>query len=284
MRILVTGAGGLLGRALVERLGAQPEHTLHVTDLKPAPAGTFHSCNLLEAGALDRLVQEVRPHQIYHLAGTFANDYSQDFPINVEATRHLLECVRQTGQSPRVLLIGSAAEYGCVAAEANPVRETQPLAPVSIYGWTKACQSLLMHYYHRVHGLDLVMARLFNLTGSGASNQLLVGRVEEQIECLLAGTAEHITLGNLDASRDYLPVEEAARQLDRVMRFGRSGEVYHVASGRPTQLRHLLGELLRARGLSPDCVRETPRTLANKLDVPIIYADVSKTSGLPEIP
>jgi GDP-4-dehydro-6-deoxy-D-mannose reductase len=183
----------------------------------------------------------------------------------------------------RVLLIGSAAEYGCVRALDNPVREDHPLAPVSLYGWTKACQTLLMNYYHCVHAMDLVLARLFNLSGGGASNQLFVGRVEEQIRRLLAGEAHEITVGNLEAQRDYLPVAEAARQLDRVMQFGEGGQVYHVASGVPTRMKDLLDILLRAQGLSHECVRQTPRSLTNKQEVPVIYADISKASRLPQV-
>jgi hypothetical protein len=49
-------------------------------------------------------------------------------------------------------------------------------------------------------------------------------------------------------------------------------------------MKDLLDELLRAQGLSHECVRQAPRPLANKLDVPVIYADVSKTSRLPQLP
>jgi GDP-4-dehydro-6-deoxy-D-mannose reductase len=284
VNILVTGAAGFLGRALVARLKLRPELTLHLCDRQSAPGGVFHHCDFLDGAAVARLVQETLPDQIFHLAGTLTNEYAKDFPANVETTRHLLESVRQGGRPVRVLLIGSAGEYGCVRAQDNPLREDHPLAPVSLYGWTKACQTMLMDYYHSVHSLDLVMARLFNLSGAGASNQLFVGRVEEQVKRLLAGEAQEITVGNLEAQRDYLPVAEAARQLERVMQFGQSGQVYHVASGVPTRMKDLLDELLRAQGLSHECVRQAPRPLANKLDVPVIYADVSKTSRLPQLP
>ena len=125
------------------------------------------------------------------------------------------------------------------------------------------------------------MARLFNLTGNGASNRLFVGRLQEQLEQLIAGKIPEIKVGALDAVRDYLPVEDAARQLERIMLSGRSGQVYHVASGVPVRMRDLLGQLLQARGLSAACVRETPRPVHDKLDAPVVYADVTKTSRLP---
>jgi GDP-4-dehydro-6-deoxy-D-mannose reductase len=280
MKTLVTGAAGFLGRALVQRLKQDTQHELHVTDLQPAPGGIFHRCDLSDPVRVAELLRTISPRRIYHLAGTFANEFGADFRSNVDSTRHLLEAVRQSGGPVRMLLIGSAAEYGCVREEDNPLREQQPLAPVSIYGWTKACQTLLMGYYHRVHASDVVMARLFNLTGSGASNRLFVGRLHEQVEQLLAGKIQEITVGPLDAVRDYLPVEEAARQVERVMLFGLSGQVYHIASGIPVRMRDLLGQLLQARGLSRDCVREVPQPTPNKLDPPAVYADVTTTSRL----
>jgi GDP-4-dehydro-6-deoxy-D-mannose reductase len=138
-----------------------------------------------------------------------------------------------------------------------------------------------MRYYHRVHASDVVMARLFNLTGNGASNLLFVGRLQEKMEQLLAGKIQEITVGALDAVRDYLPVEEAARQVECVMLFGLSSQVYHVASGIPLRMRELLGQLLQARGLPRDCVREAPRPALDKLDPPVVYADVTKTRRLP---
>jgi GDP-4-dehydro-6-deoxy-D-mannose reductase len=281
MKTLVTGAAGLLGRAVVRKLGQEARSDLHVTDLRTATGGTFHSCDLSDPAAVQELVRAVAPERIYHLAGTFANEYATDFRSNVESTRHLLETVRQGGRQVRVLLIGSAAEYGCVPQEANPLTEEQPLAPVSLYGWTKACQTMLVGYYHRVHRLDVVMARLFNLSGSGASNRLFVGRLQEQVERLLAGGIKQITVGPLDAVRDYLPVEEAAGLVERIMEHGLGGQVYHVASGVPVRMRELLHRSLREHGLSPDCVRETAGPAIERLDPPAVYADMSKTNGLP---
>jgi len=281
MKTLVTGAAGFLGRALVQTLKQETPHELHLTDLQVAPGGTFHRCDLSDPAAVGELLRAIRPQWIYHLAGTFTNEYGADFRSNVDSTRHLLEAVRQDGRPVRVLLIGSAAEYGCAREEDNPLREDQPLAPVSIYGWTKACQTLLMRYYHRVHALEVVMARLFNLSGSGASTRLFVGRLHEQVEQFLAGQIPEITVGSLDAVRDYLSVDEAARQIERVMLFGLSGQAYHVASGIPVRMRELLDQLLRARGLSRDCVREAPRPAPDKLDPPVVYADVTALSRLP---
>jgi GDP-4-dehydro-6-deoxy-D-mannose reductase len=280
MRVLVTGAAGFVGRAVLSALARRPDHEVHGLDRRPVHGATPHLGDLLDASATLQFVKGLAPHRIFQLAGSFSNEFTAEFADNVVATRNLLEAVRLATPRTRVLLVGSAAEYGWVRPEANPVREDHPLHPVSIYGWAKACQTQLMGYYCRVQELDLVMARVFNLTGPGVSNRLFVGRVEEQIERLCRGQTGEIVVGNLEAVRDYLPVDEAAAKLARIMERGATGEVYNVGSGQPITMRALLDKLLTQHGLGWEHVRIESRDQAGKLDVPCIYADTSKLDAL----
>ena len=114
-------------------------------------------------------IDSVEPDLVLHLAATFANDFDEAYSVNVAATRHLLDKVEQSGRRTRILLVGSAAEYGVVRSDENPIREDRVLAPVSIYGLTKAWQTQLAGLYAS-RGVDVVVARIFNLDGPGLSN------------------------------------------------------------------------------------------------------------------
>ena len=129
--------------------------------------------------------------------------------------------------------MGSAAEYGAIRPEDNPVKESQPLNAASVYGLTKVFQTSLMSYYCNRNNMDIVMARTFNLLGRGLSSNLFVGRLLEQVEAFKKGEQPFIELGNLDNYRDYIPIAEAVKNYARIMDFGEAGTVYHVASGKP---------------------------------------------------
>ncbi len=279
MRILITGAAGFLARPLQQHL-RQEHHELHGVDCRPVPLAIPHECNLGSPEAVADLVRSLRPDRVFHLAGTFANEFNADFAGNVATTQNLLEAICTHAPAARVLLIGSAAEYGWVQPEDNPVEENHRLAPVSVYGWSKVCQTHLAQFYHRVRGVDVVLARLFNLSGKGASRRLFVGRMEEQIALLKQGQTREIVAGNLDSIRDYVPVEKAARLLVEIARCGLAGEVYHVGSGVPVKMRDMLERMLAEAGIGFERVRVENRRPDAKLDIPMIFADMRRTAAL----
>jgi GDP-4-dehydro-6-deoxy-D-mannose reductase len=185
--------------------------------------------------------------------------------------------VKQKSLKTRVVIIGSAAEYGVVNIAENPIRESRLLAPVSVYGLSKSWQSQLIGLY-RSAGLDVLGARVFNLYGCGISDLLFAGRVQNQIRDVLDGKKESIEVGQLTAVRDYISTEDAAIQLLAIIQRGLPGEIYHVASGVPVTMQEILQRQLTAVGLSFSIVKESAQ-FSNRsgYDVPMIYADISKT-------
>lgn len=273
--ILLTGATGFTGRHLLAHLrrrGAEP------LAISRQPQAGLATCDLGDAGAVRRLLERTRPDHLYHCAGTFANDWATDLPANVTSTGNLLAAIADLGLPTRILLIGSAAEYG--HAPAGPIPETTPLRPVSVYGLTKVLQTQLMEFAHRQRGVAVVMARTFNLLGDGISTRLFPGRVAEQIDAFKAGKTDRIRLGNLESRRDYLPVTQAVAEYERILIHGAAGEAYHVASGVPLRMRDLLERMLKAHGLGLDLVESTPLRPASA-DPGEVYADISKLNSLP---
>lgn len=280
MKILVTGAAGSSAVSLIPLLAADSVNELVLTDVVSVESPAWQFCDLTDNGAVNSLLESVRPRQIYHLAGSFSNDYETDYRINVLAAKNLMDGCLKLHLECRILLVGSAAEYGIIAEEDNPVRECQMLHPVSIYGVTKAMQTHLMQYYNSVHNLDLVMARTFNLLGKNMSSRLFIGRLYDQIDKYKAGNIRQITLGNLDNKRDYLSIDAAVGNYRKIMAYGVSGEIYNVGSGASITIRELLWNILEVNGLSMDCVEATLPSITSKLDIPDIYADIGKLASL----
>lgn len=277
--VLVSGATGALGQAVVERLLKGGNHNV-VAASRHCDAENGLQIDVRDSEQLATSINCTKPDLILHLAATFVNDFDEAYAVNVEATRQLLDAVQQSGVHTRVLLIGSAAEYGVVRPEENPIREDRVLNPVSIYGLTKAWQTQLAGLYAS-RGVDVVVARVFNLDGPWLSERLFVGRLQKQINEVLAGRKSVIELGPLSAIRDYISTDEAADQILAIAGHGESGRVYHVASGKPAKMRDILIRYLGINRLDVSIVYEDT-SLSNHIgyDVPVIYADVTNTMQL----
>lgn len=276
-RILITGATGALGQAIIARLAANSR------DLVIFAPGRSDDSNPLDLRCQDQIVRTIertRPDLILHLAATFSNDYEEAYELNVNAAWHILKAVEELAFSTRIVLIGSASEYGLVSAEENPIVVNQVLRPVSIYGMTKAWQTELAYVY-AARGVNVLVARIFNLIGPGLSERLFIGRLYKQIEELRQGKREQIEVGSLSAVRDYISIDDAITQLLAIADHGEAGEVYHVASGEPVIMRQVLVRELAAHGLDASVVVEGVN-LSNRrgYDVPSIYAEISKTIAL----
>ena len=279
--VLLTGASGALGRAVLQRLQGRPGYRVVAAGRQPQP-GLPGSVVLDLRNALQtaEVLGQVAPDWIIHLAASFSADFDEAYAINVEATRQLLEAVAASARPVRVLLCGSAAEYGIIEAIENPVREDHVLRPVSVYGMTKAWQTQLAGVY-AARGVDVRVARVFNLDGPGLSERLFIGRLQAQIDAVLAGRQSAIELGPLGATRDYISTDAAAEQLLAIAAYAQPASVHHVASGVGVTMRELMTRRLQASGLDVAIVREAAE-LSNRsgYDVPVIYADVSKTQDL----
>jgi nucleoside-diphosphate-sugar epimerase len=247
----------------------------------PGDAPGSVACDVADADAVTALVGRTRPERIFHLAGTLSNDFAVARSVNADGARFLCEAVLRCGLRSRLVVVGSAAEYGLVEPAENPVSEARALRPVSVYGLTKAFQTQVAAFYAAHHGVDVVVARPFNLLVPGLAEDLFVGRAERLIARFRRGEIASLDFGNLSSARDYVDGAQALDQLLLIAAQGVRGEVYHVASGRPIVMRDLLARLLREAAISPNVVREAPaRPTRLGSDVATIYADLTRTRAL----
>lgn len=273
---MIVGANGFTGRALVSflRESCNDETTFCLLDKIADSTAGIIACDLLDIDTIAKCIVNMQPTQIYNLVGSFTNDYNQDYEMNVVATKNICEALITSGVRSRLLLVGSASEYGVAHQSENPISEQCPLRPQSIYGLTKAYQSMLMQYYHYANQLDIVMARTFNIYGLGISPRLFAGKIYKQI----AEGSSEIILDDLSARRDYLHISEVVRYYQLIMDRGLSGEVYNVGSGISLNGQELSVKLIEEAGYKASAftVIETgPRALVQE-----IYADLSKLSAL----
>jgi nucleoside-diphosphate-sugar epimerase len=286
-KVLVTGATGALGKAVIAAIaGASARSSTTASRWQVFPCSRSAaveatlSLDVRDPTRVNSVIRELKPDLVLHLAATLSDDFDEAFAVNVSGARNLCEAIAASGHPTRLLLAGSAAEYGEVQPEDNPLRTNHPLRPVSLYGMTKAWQSMLGMYYAQ-SGVDVVIARIFNLDGPGLSDRLFSGRIRNQLAAIRQGKQQRLNIGPLSAVRDYVSLETAARQIMAIAEQGRSGRVYHVGSGKGITMRELLRSYLAGEGQDFSIVDEASANSNRKgYDVPVIYADISETNAL----
>lgn len=278
-KVLITGANGALGKAVAASF-ADMSNIEILKAMRSTNDDSELRLDVLDKQQVVSVIQIHQPRIIVHLAATFDADFEQSYKTNVLAAKYILDAVRDQQAKTRVLLIGSAAEYGVINPEENPIKEDHVLTPVSVYGVTKAWQTQLATLYAS-YGVDVLVARVFNLEGNGLSDRLFIGRVHRQIEEFLSAKRTVIETGSLSATRDYVNLKEAASQILSIAKHGSQGKIYHVASGVPVVMRDLLKKMLSENNIKMNVVQES-NALSNRkgYDVPVIYADVKCTLEL----
>jgi GDP-4-dehydro-6-deoxy-D-mannose reductase len=214
MRVLVTGASGFVGSRVVDQLVQRGAEVVTVGRYVAAASASDHRvlARADDASEVEALVAQVAPQCIIHLAGaSSAASLAELYRVNAIFAANLLRAAALVKPNPRVLLVGSAAEYGPVPDADLPVTEAFPCSPNTAYGITKLAQTL-HGLTAAAAGLPVTIARVFNPIGPGMSTSLALGSFADQI-ARLPSTGGTLRTGDLDVERDFIDVREAGRIL-----------------------------------------------------------------------
>jgi nucleoside-diphosphate-sugar epimerase len=259
-RILITGVDGFTGRYLAPLLAARG-HEVHGLVMPrsghraPMPEGVqaLHESDLLDPAGLQRVVEEVRPQAVAHLAGiafVAHGDVGGLYLTNLVGTRHLLGALaRQAGELTQVLLASSANVYGNTTV--GVIDESQPPAPANDYGVSKLAMEHVAAIWRET--MPITIVRPFNYTGVGQSPDFLLPKIVAHYR----SRQPVLELGNLDVVRDFSDVRTVAECYRRLLERSGSGGPFNVCSGIGHALQDVLAMATELSGFQPT-VRVNP--------------------------
>jgi GDP-4-dehydro-6-deoxy-D-mannose reductase len=253
---------------------------------------TLHECDLRDATSTFDTVAKVKPDWIFHLAAQSFVPTSwvaptESLTTNILAQVNIFEAVRRLGLKTRIQLACSSEEYGMVFPDETPIRETNPLRPLSPYAVSKVAQDLLGYQYWMSWKVDSVRTRGFNHEGPRRGPVFVASDFAKQIADIERGSRPPVlNVGNLEAKRDFTDVRDMVRGYVLALEKGEPGEVYNLCRGRCWTIRETLDMLLALTKVKIE-VKQDPARLRPS-DVPILLGDNSKfvaaTGWQPTIP
>ena len=270
--ILITGVTGFVGSYLAKELINQKANVYGLIRRRADGTASKNlmdhniqeRINLIEGdlsdiSSLAMALDQSNPDYIFHLAAqsfvarSFENSMETQ-QINCAGTSNLLEALRIKDSDAKVIFAGSSEEYGLVISSQKhlqqaqkeynvifpepveipevPIKETNPLRPMSPYAVSKVYGDFLMRNYYHSYGLDTVVSRAFNHEGAGRGLMFVTSVITNQIMKLKFQEINQISIGNINAFRDWSHVNDIVQGYLLLAEKGTSGEVYNQGSMR----------------------------------------------------
>jgi GDP-4-dehydro-6-deoxy-D-mannose reductase len=301
MKALITGITGFVGSHLaeyllnmgnvevsgIERWRSKTENIDHIKNKIK-----FIECDLRDASSVEKAITAIKPDKIFHLAAqsfvpTSWHAPAETLTTNIIGQLNIFEAVRESGINPAIQIACSSEEYGMVYENELPIKETNPLRPLSPYGVSKVGQDFLAYQYFASYKLKVIRTRGFNHTGPRRGDVFVESTFAKQIAEIEKGKKEPVVhVGNLDARRDYTDVRDMVRAYWLATEKCEPGEIYNICTGSDWKIGKILDFYLSLSSAKVTIKQDPARMRPS--DVPVLLGDNTKfvkaTGWKPEIP
>lgn len=289
MRVLITGITGFVGSYMAEYALAQGAEVFGSSRWRSKTENIEHlrskitliESDLRDLSSVRNLLESSSPDYVVHLAaqsfvGASWQTPAETLSTNIISQVNVLEAVRGLKMSPRFLAVGSSEEYGLVFEDELPIRETNPLRPLSPYAVSKVAQDMMGYQYFRSYGLPIIRTRAFNHEGPRRGEVFVTSNFAKQVAEIEAGLRDPVLfVGDLKPRRDYSDVRDVVRGYWLLLERGEPGEVYNLCSGRSWAIQQVLDFLLDQSTVKGIGIKTDPTRLRPS-DVMWLEGDASK--------
>ena len=294
MKVLVTGAGGMVGSHLVEMLHEQGDTVIGTyykptTDIREIPQNIkMIECDVRYPSSVEKIILDFMPDKIFHLAAQSYPTVSWDRPYetidtNINGTIAVFEAVKKVRKAadknydPMVVVACSSAEYGetlnKLSGDKVYVKETEPLLPLHPYGVSKVGQDLISFQYFMNDHIRCIRARIFNSTGTRKTNDVTSDFKYRAVQALKTGNYE-LRVGNLNTKRAIMDQRDLNMALMLLSDKGVAGEVYNISSEHVYEMKEIFSIIDKKIGVALTPVVD--QSLLRPTDEKIIVGDITK--------
>lgn len=240
----------------------------------------LQKANLQDLSNIIRILDKVKPDEIYHLAAQSSVGLSFEQPIgtlefNIISTANLLEAVRIVNPKIRIYNSSSSEMYGKVAKENLPVRENSVLHPVSPYSISKASAHWITINYREAYGLYSVCGILFNHESCLRGENFVTKKILNTAVKIKNGQAGELKLGNLNVYRDWGYAPEFVKAMWLMLQ-QETPDDYIICSGEYDSLDNFVKKVFDELGLDEKKYLKTDKALLRPVELEVIYGDNSK--------
>lgn len=292
MKVLITGAGGVVGSHMIEILykkgidvlGTYFTPTTDITEIDNNIK--MVECDVRDKEKLNSIIRQFQPDRIFHLAAQSRPPVSWEKPyetmdINAGGTINILEIVKSMrneieGYDPVVVVACSSAAYGetiSLKPDGEKVNEHDELLPLSPYGVSKAAQDLLSFQYNRNFGIKTIRARIFNTTGPRKLLDI-TGDLTSRAVMLEKHGGNDIRVGNLDTIRAIMDVRDLISALWLLSEKGVPGEAYNICNDKTIVMSDVIKTIEKVMNIKLNKVVD--QALLRPSDEKLYVGDITK--------
>ncbi len=298
-KALITGIAGFVGSHMAEFLLGQGVEVYGLcrprskTDHIEGIINKLHleDADLLDSHSLYSTISRIKPDMIFHLAAqsfvpTSWVSPSVTLEVNIVGSSNLFEAVRMAGIDPVIQIAGSSEEYGLVHPDEIPIKETNPLRPLSPYAVSKLAMDYLGYQYFQSYKIRIMRTRGFNHTGPRRGETFAESNFAKQVAMIEKDKQDPVIhVGNLEAKRDYTDVRDMVKAYMLAVEKCDPGESYNISTGKAIRIGDMLNLLLSFSKINVDIQQDPSRMRPS--DVPVLLGDnrkfIEKTGWKPEI-